>query len=206
MTRSVDAIFSDMGDVLVRIVPDRFFTRLAEHVPDLDREAFIKRVLARDVYMDFARGLIDARGFCLEVGRILGVEWSFETFRDVWIDMMDDIPGMERDFARALAHVPVHVLSNTDPVHVEHIRERFPWIREASGWILSCEVGLLKPDPRFYTVALERTGLDPGRVVFIDDRAENVEAAARLGLECVHATDPGAFGRLVEDLFGVSPG
>lgn len=50
----------------------------------------------------------------------------------------------------------------------------------------SSEVGLRKPDPRIYHHALERLGgVAPGRAVFLDDWAGNVEAARRLGLHGV---------------------
>jgi epoxide hydrolase-like predicted phosphatase len=54
----------------------------------------------------------------------------------------------------------------------------------------SSEVGLRKPDPRIYHHALERLGnVAPGRAVFLDDWAGNVEAARRLGLHGVVVGD-----------------
>jgi HAD superfamily hydrolase (TIGR01509 family) len=198
----IEAIFADMGDTLIRIRADRFFARLREHVRDLDTEAFYREVLDRNVYQDFARGFIDGPAFCERVGRILGTRWDFETFRDVWCDMMDEIPGVRDALRRAREHVPVHVLSNTDPVHVAHILETFPWIGEADGMILSYEEGLLKPDPRFYDRALARTGLDPATVVFVDDREENVLAARDAGMGAVRVPDEATFAGLVERLWG----
>ena len=198
----VGAVFADMGDTLIRIRADRFFGRLREHVPDLDTSGFYRDVLERDVYRDFATGLIDDEAFCERVGRILGVSWDLETFRDVWCDMMDEIPGVRDAFRRAREHVPVHVLSNTDPVHVAHILERFPWIGEADGLVLSYEVELLKPDPLFYEAALARTGLDPATVVFVDDRRENVLAAREAGMGAVHVPDDATFVGLVGRLWG----
>ena len=47
----------------------------------------------------------------------------------------------------------------------------------------SSEVGVRKPDPRIYEIALERLGgVAPERAVFLDDFEANVEAARRLGL------------------------
>jgi HAD superfamily hydrolase (TIGR01509 family) len=196
------AIFADMGDVLVGIAPSRFFSRLRALAPGLSPEEFYRNVLGRDVYQDFARGLVDAESFAREVGAIIGVDWDFETFRDVWTDMMDDIPGNAEAFRLALTHVPVHVLSNTDPVHVEYLMGRFPWIEEATGHFFSYELGLLKPDPRFYARALDTTHLDAPGVLFIDDRIENVRTASLMGLLTVHATDRLVFQRTVRQLFG----
>ncbi len=52
--------------------------------------------------------------------------------------------------------------------------------------VLSGEVGLRKPDPRIFALALERIGLPADRCVFVDDLAPNVAAAEELGLTGVH--------------------
>jgi epoxide hydrolase-like predicted phosphatase len=52
--------------------------------------------------------------------------------------------------------------------------------------IISAEEGLIKPDERIYHLALERLGVGPEEVVFLDDRLVNVEAARRLGMYAIH--------------------
>jgi putative hydrolase of the HAD superfamily len=56
----------------------------------------------------------------------------------------------------------------------------------------SSVVGLRKPDPRIYELTCERLGLPPEECIFVDDLECNVEAAAALGIEVVHCTDPTA--------------
>mgnify|MGYP006188898741 FL=1 len=47
----------------------------------------------------------------------------------------------------------------------------------------SSEVGVRKPDPRIYQLALESVGgVDPRRALFLDDLQSNVDAAERLGI------------------------
>jgi epoxide hydrolase-like predicted phosphatase len=47
----------------------------------------------------------------------------------------------------------------------------------------SCELGVRKPDPAIYRIALERLGVDdPTRAVFLDDFEGNVVAARDIGL------------------------
>jgi putative hydrolase of the HAD superfamily len=56
-------------------------------------------------------------------------------------------------------------------------------------FISSCYVGLRKPHPEIYKLALDLLQRDPGEVVFIDDRSENIAAAKALGMHgIVHAT------------------
>ena len=49
----------------------------------------------------------------------------------------------------------------------------------------SCEVGLRKPDPRIYLLALERAGVRPEQAVYVDDRPELVDAGRSVGLTAI---------------------
>ena len=48
--------------------------------------------------------------------------------------------------------------------------------------VSSAEEGVKKPHPRIYEIMLERLGITPEEAVFVDDSAENVEAAHALGI------------------------
>jgi epoxide hydrolase-like predicted phosphatase len=50
----------------------------------------------------------------------------------------------------------------------------------------SGDEGILKPDPKIYEIALERFGLKPEEVIFVDDFIENVEGAKKLGINAIH--------------------
>jgi len=56
--------------------------------------------------------------------------------------------------------------------------------------IISAEVGLAKPDPRIYQLALERLEVRPGQAVFIDDFSENGEGAQAVGMHAIHFKSP----------------
>ena len=48
--------------------------------------------------------------------------------------------------------------------------------------IISGEVGVRKPDPEIFRIFLERSGARPQDVLFVDDRLDNLETAAELGM------------------------
>ena len=68
--------------------------------------------------------------------------------------------------------------------------EKFPFIQHFDDIIISCEVGVMKPDPEIYRLALESVGVTPEESVFIDDFAHNIEGAKRVGMQTIHFTDP----------------
>lgn len=65
-----------------------------------------------------------------------------------------------------------------------HLRDSF------HAFFSSCYTGFRKPDLRAYQFALRVTQRDPSEALFLDDRPENVEAAARLGVRTLQVRDP----------------
>lgn len=56
--------------------------------------------------------------------------------------------------------------------------------------LISAEVGLVKPDPAIYNLALEKLDVKPEEAVFIDDMPQNVESARDIGMQAVRFTSP----------------
>ncbi len=69
--------------------------------------------------------------------------------------------------------------------------------------VTSAELGIKKPDPRIFKVALERAHASPAQAIFVDDMAENVEAARALGMNSVHFTDSNGTYRQLVRLTGI---
>jgi len=58
--------------------------------------------------------------------------------------------------------------------------------------LLSCELGLRKPDPKFYALACERLDVSPGRCLFVGDGASSeLTGAMRAGMDAVLLAAPG---------------
>ncbi len=79
----------------------------------------------------------------------------------------------------------LYVLSNMSREFIDFLREQ-PVYRHFDGDVVSCEVGMAKPEPEIYDLLLERFALEPTQTLFIDDRKENVEAAAEKGIHTLH--------------------
>ncbi len=66
--------------------------------------------------------------------------------------------------------------------------------------IISAEVGLAKPDPRIYLLALDRLGLQPEETIFVDDLQVNVEAARQLGIRAIQFLNNA---QILKDITGI---
>lgn len=80
-----------------------------------------------------------------------------------------------------MAGYRVIVLSNMSKEYIDFLRKK-PVYSHFDEEIISCEVGLVKPEREIYELLLTRYGLRPDETIFIDDRQENVDAAAELGI------------------------
>ena len=65
----------------------------------------------------------------------------------------------------------------------------------------SCEVGVRKPNPAIFRIALDALGgVEPERAVFLDDAPGNVDGARAAGLTGILVDDPGAALRELESV------
>ena len=55
--------------------------------------------------------------------------------------------------------------------------------------VVSCEIGLRKPDPKIFNYLLKKLDLISQECLFIDDLENNIEAAQKLGFITIHFTN-----------------
>jgi putative hydrolase of the HAD superfamily len=83
------------------------------------------------------------------------------------------------------AGFPTAILSNMGEDMLRYMRQEFGWLAHFQHHTWSCELGIGKPDPAIYTHTCERLGVAPGETLFLDDKPENIEAAASVGLNAI---------------------
>ena len=78
--------------------------------------------------------------------------------------------------------------------------ERFAFLSWFEGIVVSGTEKMKKPDANIYTLTLDRYKIIPENAVFIDDKLENVHAAAQLGMHGIHFTSAAKLKRDLETL------
>ncbi|HEX7927169.1 MAG TPA: HAD-IA family hydrolase, partial [bacterium] len=79
----------------------------------------------------------------------------------------------------------IAVLSNDVGQWSRKLRDRHGLAQAIGPWVISGDVHLRKPVPEIYQVLLERLGVTGERIVFVDDRAANLDAALPFGIRTV---------------------
>jgi HAD superfamily hydrolase (TIGR01509 family) len=98
-----------------------------------------------------------------------------------------EAPGLIASLKRRYS---LAILSNTFFGHWDYFMA-MDFAREFDAPMASHLLGFCKPDPRAYRAALDRMGATAAETVFVDDLAENVEAARALGFRAFRSTTPG---------------
>jgi putative hydrolase of the HAD superfamily len=82
------------------------------------------------------------------------------------------------------------VISNYTPQLREKIENTWRIGDAFDHLVISSEVGVMKPDPEIYRIALETAGVAADRAVFLDDYLENVAGARQVGMHAIHFVTP----------------
>jgi putative hydrolase of the HAD superfamily len=91
----------------------------------------------------------------------------------------------------AAAGYRLAVLSNAPLDVAEAVRE-LPVAAYFEHLVFSCHLKAAKPDPECFRAALAVLGAEPGEVIFLDDRADNVAAGITMGIRSAQFTDVAA--------------
>lgn len=89
------------------------------------------------------------------------------------------------------------ILSNMVWEILVYMRQEFGWLAHFHHHTWSCELGIIKPDPAIYVHTCEQLDVRPSEALFLDDKRENVVAAAQVGL---HAIQFNSIEQLKKDL------
>jgi HAD superfamily hydrolase (TIGR01509 family) len=171
-----DIVF-DIGWVFVGIHPQPLLDFLVSHgAPRMD----LNTAVARVGLADHETGRLDGAGLIARFST-LAPGAPHATLRQHWLDMLTPHEDMLQLARRLMPHHGVYLLSNIGELHWEHVATRHGLGGIGHGALTSFDAGVMKPEAGIYAQAETRFRLVPAATVFIDDRAENIEAARARG-------------------------
>jgi HAD superfamily hydrolase (TIGR01509 family) len=189
------ALAFDLGNVLVKVDHGRFCRGLAR-LAGVSPEAVFAQVFETDLEIGYDTGRLSSREFYDLVQARVGVKLPFADFGRLWSDIFAPLAGMEAVLAELAPRYPLFLLSNTNPLHFDYIRELFPaLLTPFKAFILSYQVGSRKPEAGIYQALIRETGCPPRQILYLDDKPPFVEAARGQGLTAWHFTTPEDFRR-----------
>lgn len=174
------AVIFDVGRVLVHWEPAVVLDSVRQ-VSQMDIPQL--REIWRAVDHDLGTGVLDRHAFHRYLVERAGTTANWDLFFDAFCRGLCRHDEMLAYAERLHAGgVPIGIISNTNDVHTVWLREHVPEFAGFEAVVFSSDVGLLKPDPAIFRVALERLAARPQDALFVDDIGEYVAAAEGLGM------------------------
>ena len=185
----INTVIFDIGGVMVGLGRLHFFeqfgyspqmcerllssTMKSPHWKELDRG-----VLTDEEVID--RFVKDAPELETEIRR------SMENVHGIVYRLETSIPWIEelRESGRRVLY-----LSNYSMKVANDNEDAMDFLSHMDGGLLSCDYKVIKPDPAFYMILIEKYGLEPSECVFLDDLEDNLAAARSLGIHTILVKD-----------------
>ncbi len=170
-------VIFDLGGVLFARNPKRTTVEFNEFF------SFIADKQMPHFWEEYDRGTQTLDQTVETLSRIKGVS------QEVCRAYVDDAIAMQEEIAPTAKLIQelkergyrLYVLSNMSREFIDFLRLR-PIYAAFDGEVVSCEEGVVKPEPAIYELLLKRYNLEPSESIFIDDRAANIAVAESLGI------------------------
>lgn len=154
---------------------------------------------------DYDRGALNGNQYWHTVAQAVGRTLSSDELQaliaadtDLWTE--PNQPMIDWAAQLQAAGIRTGILSNLGDAMELGVRERCPWLSDFHHHTFSHNLKTAKPDPAIYQHAANGLGVPPGAVLFIDDRADNIEAAQKAGMQVVQYTSHADFIAAMEKL------
>ncbi len=204
MAQTVRALFWDVGGVLLTNAWDRTERAKALEHFHLDPDDFHSR--HEMLVSSFERGKITLDDYLERTVFYREHPFTIAEFRDYMVSLSEPFPESLK-LAQALSSSNKYFMGtiNNESRELNDYRiGKFGLRNIFRMFVSSCFVGLRKPERDIYLLALELTQISADQCCFIDDRALNLESAAKMGMHTIEMKNADQLRSELEKL-GVSP-
>lgn len=186
----IQTLFFDLGNTLIDFSEEKMWRQLSNVCETSSN--ILKNIISRNhLWKDYEIGQISTDEFIEKIRFFTKTSFTNEDFIFAASNIFSENLEMA-DLIESLLHsgMTLGIISNTCPIHIDFIKERYKLLEYFTHLILSYEVKMRKPDFQIYTHALTKLNTSPKLSLFIDDLKENIEGAEKLGIHSLHFKEP----------------
>ena len=184
-------VIFDLGSVLLRGEPEILFRKL--FAGDEAKAAWCAGAVCTPEWNHrHDMGVVHEDNTVALIERFPEHASEVRAFSERWEEMM---PGPIDGSVEILNELherghPLYVLSNFSAEKFPVIRSKHGFFDLFDGFVISGEIGTVKPEKGIYEHLFRTFSLDPLRCLFIDDRPENIAAGKALGMDGIVFESP----------------
>lgn len=158
-------------------------------VTSCDLEMLVHRALTAKIWINQLPDFLHAQGIT-DQGLI---EDAFTRYRDIWFDTLTLDPDAPALLTALGARHRLGLVTNGPSWSQRPKIKRFDLGSYMHAIIVSEEVGVAKPDPQIFHIALNALAVVPGEALFVGDSPENdLRGAAQAGMPAIWVNRHGA--------------
>ncbi|WP_310556339.1 HAD family phosphatase [Flavobacterium sp.] len=179
----IDTIIFDFGDVFINLDKEASLNALKK----LGLSSWNEDL--EELNQQFERGKLTEVQFIIGLKKLIP-NASIDDLRGAWNSVLIDFPLHRLEFLEILKRkYRLFLLSNTDEIHISKFEHKVgaTFAREFyqcfENVYFSFEIGMRKPDPEIFKYIINKHDLSTKRTLFIDDKKENTDIAAALGMQ-----------------------
>ena len=178
-------IIFDLGGVLVGFDRQRSIDAF-ERIGCGKVADYIRDHRTEDLFYRIELGAISTHDFCEEVRQMTATNADDEAIIHAWNVLLTPVTENRLQRLRELREKGhrLFLLSNTNDMHWQYCGHQLDGCFERV--FLSYEMRLVKPDPQIFAEVLRQADIKACDTLFIDDNADNIAAAASLGIQTFH--------------------
>lgn len=179
----ITAIIFDIGNVLISWDPKNLYKKLITDQQELDW--FCREVVTLDWHTHHDAGLSMQEGIKNLTAQYPDYADEIAAFDTRWAETIGEaIDGMQELMQKLEAqNLPMFAITNYSAEKYPEFERDYPFAAHFKDVLVSGREGIVKPAPEIYDLAIKRFGIIPEQTLFIDDRAENIHAAAEFGIQ-----------------------
>jgi HAD superfamily hydrolase (TIGR01509 family) len=179
------AIIFDFGDVLVEWKFHNLYRKVFKD--DAEIELFLEKTGLRDMNRRMDAGYPFEKGIAELCVLHPKYARELEMFNTRWMETRGAVNDEVMAMIRELKEIgyPLYGLSNWSREKFNLVKDELPFLPLLEDYLISADAGVAKPDARIYSILLELIGRKAGECLFIDDSAENINAAHELGFKTI---------------------
>jgi glucose-1-phosphatase len=181
--RMIRTVLFDMGNVLLHFSHDRMYRQMAD-VCGLSADAVRALLDEGDLQTAFESGWVSEAEFHRRFEEAAQRPVNFDQLSAAASDIFwsnDAMPPIVEALRRR--GIRLVLMSNTNIAHFRFVREKYPVLARLDHWVLSYEVGVMKPRPEIYQAALAAIECRPEECLYTDDIPAYIDAARAFGLQ-----------------------
>ena len=155
------------------------------------QEEKVRDVVMGDLGSRYRHGDITSDQFWDGAVESWDLQVSTEQLASVWLQAYEPIPGTVSLIDRlGAAGYELLYLSDNVEDRVEYLEETYGFLHRFKAGVFSQRVGIRKPDPRIYELALEKATHPPSRCAYVDDKPAMLEPAEQMGMTVIAFETP----------------